>query len=119
MSKLANILDIEETNTDKLVSLKELYDALELNKSQWARWVKRNLINNKFLIENKDYIILEQCTTEKGGRPSKDYIITLDCAKHLAMMCRGEKGHKYRNYMLMQERIYKDNMRYIELGRSL
>ena len=117
MSKLLTIFN--DTKTNKLISLKELYDALELNKSQWARWVKRNIVNNKSFIENKDYIVLEQCTTEKGGRPTKDYVITLDCAKHLAMMCKGEQGHKYREYMLMQERLFKDSLRYIELGRSL
>ena len=43
-----------------------------------------------------------------NGNESKDYAITLDFAKHLAMMAKTEKSYDYRNYFLECEKKAKE-----------
>lgn len=39
-----------------VVSAKELYDGLGLNRSEWSRWYKRNIEENEFFKENVDWV---------------------------------------------------------------
>ena len=39
-----------------MTTASNLYAFLELNPSQFSRWCKRNIVNNKFATENVDYI---------------------------------------------------------------
>lgn len=44
--------------------------------------------------EGKDFSpnLAKTSSSEKGGRPSTDYALTLDCAKEISMLQRSEKG---------------------------
>ena len=89
----------------QLVSARELYLGLGLDKSQWSRWYKKNIQENEFFLENNDWVVLDtMTTTEKGGQVAKNFAISLDFAKHIAMMARTEKSHEYRNYFIQCER---------------
>ena len=39
----------------QLVSARELYDGLGLNRTEWSRWYKRNIEENEFFKENIDW----------------------------------------------------------------
>ncbi|QES71608.1 hypothetical protein F3K33_01730 [Clostridium diolis] len=53
---------------------KKLYDFLELNPTHYSKWIKRNILENDFAIENEDYEVLAiECENPQGGRPSQDY----------------------------------------------
>lgn len=57
--------------------------------------------------QNQDYIVLDifvQNLKTQGGRPSKDYFITIDCAKEISMIQRSNKGKKARQYFIECER---------------
>lgn len=93
----------------QLVSARELYLGLGLDKSQWSRWYKKNIQENEFFLENNDWVVLDtMTTTEKGGQVAKNFAISLDFAKHIAMMARTEKSHEYRNYFIQCERKLKE-----------
>ena len=93
----------------QLVSARELYLGLGLNKTQWSRWSKSNIKENEFFTENIDWIgSRHDVENSLGGRPTEDYIITLEFAKHLAMMAKTEKSHEYRNYFLECEKKAKE-----------
>jgi phage anti-repressor protein/phage antirepressor YoqD-like protein len=96
-----------QTNSkgQKLVSARELYDFLGYDKSQWARWYKRNIEDNDFAIEMVDYEGFDRMT---NGNVTKDFAITIDFAKKLAMLARTEKGEEARNYFLMCEKKLKE-----------
>ncbi|PID95431.1 MAG: hypothetical protein CSA94_01650 [Bacteroidetes bacterium] len=40
----------------------------------------------------------------KRGRPAKEYILSLDCAKSIAMLQRNERGKRTRQYFLLCEK---------------
>ena len=44
-----------------------------------------------------------------NGNKSQDFAITLEFAKHIAMMARTEKSHQYRNYFLECEKKAKES----------
>lgn len=86
----------------KLVSAKDLYLGLGLDKSQWARWSKKNIEQNDFFKENKDWVGFDIVSS---GNVTKDFAISLEFAKHIAMMARTEKSHEYRNYFIECEKV--------------
>lgn len=43
-------------NTVETVSARELYEQLGLDKSNWSRWSKSNIIDNPFALENVDFV---------------------------------------------------------------
>lgn len=89
----------------QLVSAKELYLGLGLNKAVWARWYKSNIENNEFFKENIDWLGVQH---NVEGNSTKDFAISIDFAKHIAMMARTEKSHEYRNYFIECEKKLKE-----------
>ena len=91
----------------QLVSAKELYDGLGLNRTEWSRWYKRNIEENDFFLENTDWTRFV-ITPNRGGKPINDFAISIEFAKHIAMMARTEKSHQYRNYFIECEKKTKN-----------
>lgn len=99
------LIKIREENGRQLVSARELYLGLGLNKTHWKRWAKQNIEDNEFFIENNDWVGF---ATMANGNETKDYAISLEFAKHIAMMARTEKSHEYRQYFIACERKLKE-----------
>ncbi|HFD2033459.1 TPA: phage antirepressor KilAC domain-containing protein [Clostridium perfringens] len=85
----------------KLVSTRELYEGLGLNKAHWKRWSVKNIEENEFFSENTDWT---RFTIMVNGNKTTDFAISLEFAKHIAMMSRTEKSHEYRNYFIECEK---------------
>lgn len=43
-------------NAIETVSAREMYDTLGLDKSNWSRWTKKNILNSPFAVENNDCV---------------------------------------------------------------
>ena len=44
------LIDVKTNKQGKqIVSARDLYDGLGLNRSEWSRWYKRNIEKNEFL----------------------------------------------------------------------
>ena len=87
---------------EKLVSARDLYLGLGLNKAHWKRWSEQNIIQNDFFKENNDWVGF---TIMVNGNGTQDFAISLEFAKHIAMMARTEKSHEYRNYFIECEKV--------------
>jgi len=91
------------------VNARDLHAFLE-SKQEYANWIKNRIADYNFS-ENEDFIGLTNLSNQKGrggDRRSKDYIITLDMAKELAMVERSERGRQARKYFIECERRLKN-----------
>lgn len=90
-------------NQEQVVSARELHERLGLGRdfTNWFKYQSEKLN----LIENQDFSPIMAEST--GGRPSVDYHITLDIAKHISMVSGGEKAHEIRQYFIQVEKAYK------------
>lgn len=108
------LIKISEKDGKQLVSAKELYLGLGLEKSNWSRWSKVNIEEDKFFNENEDWVRLKDDSDNQlvtnPNKVSYDYAICLEFAKHIAMMARTEKSYDYRNYFLECERLAKQQL---------
>ncbi|WP_169753607.1 antA/AntB antirepressor family protein [Campylobacter mucosalis] len=92
------------------VNARDLHEVLE-SKYQFADWIKTRL-DEVDAIENIDYIIVSEKseTMSEAGRKAsikKEYILTIDIAKEIAMLERNEIGKKVRRYFIEVEKAYK------------
>ena len=97
------------------VSAHELYLDLGLMNNKWARWSETNIVENNFFSVNADFIELPFVGSEKTrGNFAKDYAVTIEFAKHIAMMAKTQRAHDYRNYFLECEKVAKGEQQKIE-----
>ena len=97
------LVKIESRGEKQVISAKELYEKLEMDKSHWKRWAKNNIETNDFFLENIDY---EGFASMANGNETKDYWITIEMGKHLCMMSRTAKAHEIREYFIKIEQAW-------------
>lgn len=91
-----------------MTTASQLYSFLELNPSNFSRWCTRNIKNNKFAIENTDYIVfVMKEENSSGGRPRTDYHLTSDFVKKLSMTGNSERHEQARDYFIACEQGLK------------
>ncbi|MFQ1049047.1 antA/AntB antirepressor family protein [Avibacterium paragallinarum] len=100
MTNLIPIFNGKIQNTQvQLCNARDLHSFLEIS-SRYNDWISNRITDYGF-VQNEDYIIVTQRT---NGRPRKEYHITLDMGKELAMVERNEKGRQVRKYFIECER---------------
>ncbi len=105
-------------NSINSVSARDLHRALEIKKD-FTSWVKAQVKRGMF-DENIDYIVFTQKGENlSGGRPSTEYIVTIDTAKHIALMSGTVKGKEVRNYFIEIEKRYFEKSEKIDLDYLL
>ncbi|EEQ4717826.1 phage antirepressor Ant [Escherichia coli] len=85
-----------------LVNARDLHGFLEVGKD-FSNWIRARL-NEYGFVENLDYILFSPNLAKTLGRRRKDYHLTLDTAKELAMVERNEKGRQIRRYFIECEK---------------
>ncbi|HCO1416249.1 TPA: antA/AntB antirepressor family protein [Escherichia coli] len=88
--------------TALLCNARDLHAFLEVGK-RFATWITERIADYEF-VENQDYIAISQKREIGHGRGKKDYHLTLDTAKELAMVERNEKGRQIRRYFIECEK---------------
>lgn len=92
-------------NGEQVVSARELHKFLELDKTQISRWLKSNIIENDFAVENEDWVGVD---ISVEGNLLKDYAIKVEFAKKIAMITKSKKGNEIRDYFIEMEKIAKE-----------
>lgn len=82
------------------VSARELHEFLEVQ-TAFKDWIARRIADYDF-DDGIDFCSI--LSESSGGRPSREYYITLDMAKELAMVERNEKGKQARKYFIECEK---------------
>ena len=102
------LIKIKNDNGKQLVSGRELHEFLGVGRD-FTTWIKGRISKYDF-IENEDFTVVESFHQNggKGGRPEKDYIITIDMAKELSMVENNDKGKQARKYFIQCEKKLKE-----------
>jgi len=111
------LIKIKESNGNSVVSARELHQFLEV-KTDFKDWIIRML--DYGFEENKDFSSF--LSESNGGRPSKEYALTIDCAKEISMIQRTEKGKQARQYFIeCEKQLQKEKtpQTYIEALKAL
>lgn len=101
---MKELITIKNENGKDIVSAKELYLGLGLEKAHWNRWSTTNILHNEYFNRNEDWVGF---TNMVNGNETLDFAITIEFAKHIAMMAKTPKSHEYRSYFLECENRVK------------
>lgn len=97
-----------QINENGMTTASNLYSFLELDPTHFSRWCNTNIKNNKFAVENQDYIPFAiDGDNPLGGRPKADYMITSEFAKKLSMTGSTERHEQARQYFIACEQGLK------------
>lgn len=88
----------------QVVSARDLHKFLEASE-RFSSWMERNLQYG--FEENIDYLGCKQINT-LANQELDDFILTLSCAKEIAMIQRSEKGKQARLYFIECEKQLKE-----------
>ena len=97
-------LQIDENG---MTTASNLYSFLELDPTHFSRWCNSNIKNNKFAVENQDYIPFAIDGYRHNPKPKTDYRITSDFAKKLSMTGSTERHEQARQYFIACEQGLK------------
>ena len=127
---MKELINITEQKGVQLVDARELHRKLQTGRD-FSNWIKGRIREYGF-IENEDYFTENQWfakfgeskvsenkrfTNAGGDRRSKDYFITTNMAKELAMVERNGQGRKMRRYFIEMEKIARQTI--IKMPKSL
>ena len=89
MHDLIKIVNTKISDAEiKTVNARELHAFLE-SRQEFANWIKSRIADFGF-IDDQDFLTILS-KTSNGGRPSREYYISLDMAKPLGMMKLAQK----------------------------
>ena len=98
--------ELIKINPDGKTTARELYKFLDLNPSQFSRWVKSHIIDNEFAEAGTDYRGFD---INVEGNIVQDFELSISFAKKLCMLSKSDRGNQAREYFLEVERRYQQN----------
>lgn len=105
MTELIKITTNEEGA--QVVSARELHKFLEVGKV-FGAWITERIDQYGF-IENQDFVVYSEIgKNPKGGRPLKEYLLSMDMAKEISMVEKSDKGKLARQYFIECEKKLKE-----------
>ena len=124
---MKNLIQITEHDFEgklvQTVNARELHIFLE-SRQDFSTWIKKRLEKLR-LQENKDFCTAPQTYgTANGGNSTRlEYHVTLDIAKHIAMMENTDRGFEVRDYFIeCEKRLQEKNtlpITYLEAMKAL
>ncbi|WP_270634859.1 phage antirepressor KilAC domain-containing protein [Ligilactobacillus salivarius] len=98
------LIKITIKNDAQVVSARDLYKELNV-KTRFSLWVKQNF---KHFRKDIDFTSVVTTTLVNNGaeRELQDYALTIEMAKHIAMMSGTDKGYEIRDYFIKVEQAW-------------
>jgi anti-repressor protein len=97
-------------NGIETVNARDLYSNLEI-KTKFSDWITRRIDDYGFIYDTDYTTILKNETSP----PSREYHISVDMAKHLAMLERSKKGMEIRQWFIDREKRLRSIENHIAL----
>ena len=99
------LIKVKTKEDIQVVSARELHEVLGV-KTRFSQWVKQNF---KHFRENIDFSSVVTTTHQNqygGTKELQDYALTIEMAKHIAMMSGTDKGYEIRDYFIKVEQAW-------------
>lgn len=116
---MMELIKVSKSNNGNVVDARELHKFLikdlETNEvgEMFAHWIKRAL--DYGFDEDEDYTVIaynylgaEISKSDNQHVSKRDYALTLDCAKQIAMIQNNDKGREARKYFIKCEKLLRD-----------
>lgn len=97
---MTELIKIQKKKGIQTVNARELWEKLVTSKTQFTHWIQDRLEGFQ---EGADFLLILAKTSELGGRPAKEYYLTIETAKHICMMERNDIGKQIRQYFIDEE----------------
>jgi phage anti-repressor protein len=108
ISTLRNVVDAFEIGDKEVLGMnaRDLWESLSVKK-KYGDWIKDKL---SIFSKGSDYEVFNaNVKNPLRGRPKREYVITLDTAKHIALMSKTNVGKQLRqNLINMEEELNKE-----------
>ena len=104
MNIIANeLIPVYDNDGDHAINTRDLHEFLEVGKA-YSDWFKYRA-DQMGMVDGEDFITILGKST--GGRPTTDYIVSIDTGKEMAMMENNDKGREVRRYFIAVEKKYR------------
>jgi phage anti-repressor protein len=131
---MGNLIDVAVQDGRQTVNARELYMALEVGRD-FSNWIKDRIKKYGFL-PGEDYFVVEGYLADQaekndfeppnsgrkvrgGDRRSKDYILSIDMAKEIAMVENNERGKEIRKHLIKVEKAWNNPAAVIQRAMQL
>src|SRR5699024_10677809 len=102
---MTEIIKVKTKENVQVVSARDLHEVLGV-KTRFSQWAKQNF---KHFRENSDSSAVVTTTQQNqygGSKELQDYALTIEMAKHIAMMSGTDKGYEIRDYFIQVEQAW-------------
>ena len=102
---MTEIIKVKTKENVQVVSARDLHEVLGV-KTRFSQWAKQNF---KHFRENIDFSSVVTTTRQNqygGTKELQDYALTIEMAKHIAMMSGTDKGYEIRDYFIKVEQAW-------------
>lgn len=114
---MTQLINITRQGDNQVVNARDLHQFLE-SKQQFGNWIQSRISDYGF-VENEDFEVFNNfIKNPQGGRPSKDYAISLDMAKELSMVERNERGRQARRYFIEAEKLARNPVKTLSIAQK-
>lgn len=104
---MTELIKVTVENNQQLVSARDLHKELNI-KTRFSLWTKQNFKYFKKEIDFTPVVVTTEVPNNGGFQVMElqDYALTLDMAKHIAMMAGTDKGFEVRDYFIQVEKAW-------------
>lgn len=102
---MTEIIKVKTKEDVQVVSARELHEVLGV-KTRFSLWVKQNFKHFRENIDFSSVVTTTQQNQYGGTKELQDYALTIEMAKHIAMMSGTDKGYEIRDYFIKVEQAW-------------
>lgn len=102
---------------DYCVNARMLWEELGKPYSEFGKWIKKKVVGYGY-VENTDFVNIEQKVDIENTnitRKQKEYFLTVECAKNVAMAEKTESGKLVRSYFILMEKCVREYEKWVEI----
>ncbi|SDU39694.1 antA/AntB antirepressor family protein [Geopseudomonas guangdongensis] len=117
MIRVRRILPFVESRTEPCIDARKLWEKIGRPEARFDKWVSRGAA--RIMDEFGHYSEVVKKSTPSSRKPRTDYILSRNCAAHLAMSTQTPEGREVRHYFLDMEELALKLIRYTPLRGSM